>query len=182
MNFNDVARDKWYYDAVNYAYQNSLLVGMTDIDFEPDRKLSRAMITTILWRLEDEPQVQSNESFKDIARDSWYSKGVLWAEKNGIIFGYEDGEFRADREITREEVVTIIARYISFKDIKTAAKAENFADNSKISYWAKDSVKLLKTLNVINGREGNEFDPKANTTRAETAQLLMNMIENVLKK
>jgi hypothetical protein len=177
LKFKDLNKNAWYYEAVDYAYQNDLMVGMEEDEFAPDRKASRAMILSILWRLDGQHDVASESSFKDVSRGAWYEKAVIWAHKKGIVSGYDDGTFKPDGDITRQEIAIIVAKYLKLKGISTGAESQKFADDDSIAIWAKDSANFLKSLGIMQGREGNEFDPKAGTSRAETAQLLMNLIE-----
>jgi parallel beta-helix repeat protein len=176
ITFTDTSTDNWYYNAVKYVFERNLMVGMSDTEFAPDVKVTRGMISTILWRLDGEQPVLNQVPFKDVASDKWYAKSITWMKDNAISLGYEDGEFRPDRQITREEMATIIARYLEFKGVLAQGNAAGFADDFDISAWAKDSTARLKTLGIMGGRGDNDFDPKAQTSRAETAQILMNIL------
>ncbi|MDR0930797.1 MAG: S-layer homology domain-containing protein [Clostridiales bacterium] len=174
--FTDISANQWFFNSVNYVYQNGLMVGMTDTEFEPNRKATRAMIANILWRLESDDDVALDSLFKDVDKNAWHAKGIAWAKNSGLITGYEDGEFRPNGEITRQELATIIARYLKFKGEQNNINgAAEFLDIDGIAPWAKESCLFLKSNGVMQGREGNIFDPKAQTTRAETAQLLTNL-------
>ncbi|MDR0930309.1 MAG: S-layer homology domain-containing protein [Clostridiales bacterium] len=181
--FADVPLDAWFSAPIAYAVNNNLMIGTSNTYFEPDMSTTRAMIATILWRLEGEPVGAPDAEFSDVASDTWYTKSVAWGAANGIILGYGDGTFKPEQNITREEMATIIANYLRYKGIKDddSLLPHTFDDDNDIALWARDNVLFLKNLSVMKGRLNNLFDPYNTATRAETAQTLFNMIENVIK-
>jgi hypothetical protein len=179
MDFDDVTQDKWYYEPIKFAYDNNLMVGLSGSAFEPELPTTRAMIATILYRLENEPEIEKQAEYSDVSDNEWYTEAINWGDANDILYGYGNDIFKPEQDITREEMAAIIARYLEYKGVEIDASSEKFADNHEIGDWAKSSVDFARALNIIKGRGGNKFAPKAQATRAETAQILMNMISEV---
>ena len=174
--FTDVDANDWFYDAVKYAYDNKLMDGTSATTFAPNTSTSRAMVVTILWRMEGSPVVNYAMSFGDVASDTWYTEAVRWAASEGIVTGYTDTAFGPDDTVTREQLAAILYRYAQHKDYDVSAKGElnGFLDNTKVSDWAKDAMIWAVGADLMNGKNGSLLDPTGTATRAEVAQLLMN--------
>ena len=178
--FTDVAAGDWFYGAVEYAYENEMMGGISDTQFAPNANLTRGMIATILWRLEgastDAPAV-----FTDVAAGAWYADAVNWAAKNNIVGGYGDGLFGPDDNITREQMAAILYRYAQFKEYGVSAKGDlsGFADLSELSAWAEESMAWAVGAGLLGGKGDGVLDPAGTATRAEVAQILMNFCENI---
>lgn len=109
--FSDVSADAWYAEAVAYVQQQGLMNGNTTTEFAPEKSLTRAMLVTVLYRLEDEPTVSGDDGFDDTADGQWYSAAVLWAARQGVVNGYGEGLFGPDDNITQEQLNLIMSRY-----------------------------------------------------------------------
>jgi uncharacterized repeat protein (TIGR02543 family) len=109
--FADVASDDWYYDAVCYAAGQGLFAGITGTSFEPDTAMTRAMLVTVLYRLEGEPAVAGTNAFTDVEDGSWYTDAVIWASGNAIVSGYGGGLFGTNDAVTREQMAAVLYRY-----------------------------------------------------------------------
>lgn len=179
--FTDVKETDWYYDSVRYVYVNGLMNGTSDTEFAPAASLTRAMLVTVLWRLENEPVVNYLMPFDDVSQDIWYGEAVRWAVAEGIVNGVEDTKFAPDNNITREQIATIMYRYADYKGVApTGAWAIklDYADLAEISDYAIDGVMYCKLKEIMQGKENNNFAPKDNATRAEIATILQRYIEN----
>lgn len=178
--FGDIKETDWYYESVKYAYTNGLMNGTSDTEFEPNLSLTRAMLVTVLWRLENEPVVNFVMPFEDVSEDAWYAEAVRWAVCEGIVNGVEDTKFAPDSNITREQIATIIYRYAQYKDVApTGAWAIklDYADLADISDYAVDGVMYCKLKEIMQGKDDSNFVPKDNATRAEIATILQRFIE-----
>lgn len=176
--FDDVADDAWYADAVGYVNENSLMNGTSETTFEPDGQMTRAMLVTVLWRAAGEPAANGESMFEDIAADTYYADAVAWASGNNIVNGYSDDIFAPDDPVSRAQIVTILWRYAG----SPTAEAEDFMDENEIPDYASEAVDWAKANRIVNGREGDRFDPNGNATRAEVATILRNYLtleENV---
>ncbi len=183
--FSDVSADFWGADAVSFAASHELFKGTGKNTFNPDGHMTRGMFVTTLGRLaEIDVKKYPNSFFSDVPSNAWYSPYIGWASENGIISGYSYKVFRPDDIITREQMCTIINRYIKKFGIEFAktANIENFTDSSKISPWAKEAVNLCHQYGLIKGKNGNLFDPQGKVSRVEAATIYMNMINAGLRK
>jgi len=175
--FEDVHQKEWFYEDVVYVYLKGLMNGTSTqpMLFSPDLPLSRGMIVTALYRLEESPDVTSLDNpFKDVTQGMWYTAAVQWAAANKIVLGYGDDSFGPDDNITREQLATMIYRYQQYGGQSIAEVSEEylFVDEDQISSYAKTSVSVLSKQGVIIGKPGNIFDPVGYTTRAEFATIL----------
>ena len=138
--FSDVSGDAWYHDAVEYVYQNGLFSG-TGKEFLPDANMSRAMLVTVLFRLEQPEKADGQTSFADVEDGAWYRDGVLWAASSGIIQGVSETEFAPDAQITREQLSVILYRYAKQKGkVEESADLLSYSDAASISSYAKEAM------------------------------------------
>lgn len=172
--FRDVAEGSWYYDAVRFAYQNSLMSGTSANTFAPNTRLSRAMLAQILYNKEGKPQGIDGKDFPDVAAGTWYANAVKWAGAQGIVAGYGDGRFGPEDDITREQLATMLWRYDGSQQV--ADTQLDFHDADEISSYAKTAMQWAVKNGVIGGKGNKVLDPKGFATRAEVAQILKNYL------
>ena len=148
--------------------------GVTNTSFEPDSKLTRAMLVTVLYRYASEPKIYENKSFPDVSSDTWYSNAVAWAAEAGIVEGNDEGLFDPNSYITREQFAAIIFRYSEAFGYDTSASGNiiKYSDSYAISDWAQRALIWTTGANIINGKDNNLLDPKGNATRAEAATII----------
>jgi len=173
--FSDVKSKDWFFKSVAYCVTNQLLNGTGNGKFEPNAKLNRAMVATVLYRLAGEPDVNIKTNFTDIADGQWYTDAVVWAQSNAIVTGYEDDTFRPNAFITRQEMAAMITRYaknIAQMDTKPESKKIDFPDASSVASWAKESVAWCIENEIINGMDG-KVAPTGDATRAQFATIIM---------
>ena len=182
MKFTDVATSSWYYSAVKYMQDKGLMAGTSTTTFSPDMTTTRAMIVTILYRMENEPAATAS-TFPDVAAGQWYSNAVAWAAANGIVSGYDNGNFGPEDIITREQMAAILFRYASFKgyDVTKTADLSAFADAAQVSAYAADAMKWANAAGLISGTSATTLAPAGSATRAQAASILMRFCENVAK-
>ena len=172
--FNDVARDTWYYDAVEFVSVNGLMHGISSTLFTPDANLTRAQLAQILYNKEGKPAVSGSSAFVDVDPDTWYSDAVTWAAANGIVGGYGDGRFGPNDNITREQLAVMLWRYA---ESPTAADKElHFTDADKASVYALEALRWTEENGIISGNGNGILDPKGFATRAQVAQMLKNYL------
>ena len=183
MSFVDVPEYEWFYDDVYFVASNGLFNGTSETTFSPHAPMTRAMLVTVLYRLEGEPAVAGGSAFTDVKRDWWYTDAVNWAAKYGIIQGYSETEFRPDEHILREQMAAILYRYAAYKeyDVSKANKLTHYSDYSELSLYALDAMKWANAEGLINGRTLTTLVPKGTATRAEVAAILHRFVENVVK-
>lgn len=178
--FTDVKTGDWFYDAVSYVYTEGLMTGTGTYTFSPSAPTSRAMLVTILWRLQGEPYV-SGSSFNDVKSSAYYYDAVRWAARYGIVEGYEGNVFKPDDAITREQFAAILYRYAEYCKYSTSASTNlsAYKDNAKVSSWAGTAMKWAVAKGLFEGDNLGNLDPQGQTTRAAAAKLLMAFCENV---
>ena len=179
--FTDVNAADWFYGDVEHMHVNDVFSGITPTTFEPESPMTRAMIVTVLYRLEGSPGVEKlTNTYLDVESDMWYTPALLWASENGVVQGYEDGKFYPNSPVTREQLAAIIYRYIRLKDItlKRAVAEYDFVDEARIAGYAKEAVYAMQRAGIINGKTGNLFDPQGVAARAEVAAMLHRFMVN----
>ena len=179
--YADVAQDAWYYDAVAYAYENGLMEGVGGGSFAPAAVTDRAMLATLLWRLEGEPVVNYLMAFDDVAEGLWYSEAVRWASAEGVVSGVGDGSaFAPGSAITREQMAVMLYRYAQYKgyDVSQGGMAvREFDDYASVSEWARYAMEWAVAAGLISGTSGTTLSPQGQATRAEIAAILMRFAE-----
>ncbi len=180
--FTDVTKGDWFYDAVQYVYDKGMMNGVDGGRFAPNATTSRAMIVTILYRLENEPAVSGKSPFTDVAAGQWYTNAVAWAAANGIVTGTTDTTFAPNGNITREQMAAILYRYASYKglDVSRQADLSGYADANAISAYAKQAMAWANGQGLITGVTATTLRPDGNAVRAQAATILMRLCEQVL--
>ena len=179
--FTDVSADDWFYEAVQFVYENGLMDGVAGNLFAPNATLNRAMAVTILYRLEGSPDLDGENlgyPFADVDGNAWYSDAVYWARCNGIVDGVENNHFDPTGSLTREQMATVLYRYAQYKgaDVSASGDISGFADSANVSSWAVDAVKWAVGSGLVNGVEGNALAPQGTSTRAQAATVLMRFV------
>ena len=175
--FTDVAPGAWYYDAVSYVYANGLMDGTSATTFETNANMTRAMLVTILWRMEGEPVVNYIMPFTDVDGGAWYAEAVRWASSEGIVEGVSDTSFVPNAEITREQLAAILYRYAG--EPATAANLAGYADGASVSAYAVDAMRWCVEHGIITGTTATTLEPQGTATRAQAAAMLMRFAENL---
>ena len=175
--FIDIAPDAWYKDAVQYAYDNGLMTGVSATEFAPEQTTTRAMIVSILARLEG---VESAEAagFADVDDNDWYATAVNWAANVGVVNGYEDNTFRPNTAITREQLAAILMNYAAYKGYDVSARADlsHYSDADSISSWANDVLLWAVAEGLLTGVTDDTIAPQAHATRAQVAAILQRFL------
>lgn len=176
--FTDVKQESWYYEAVDYAAQNGIMNGVSVDTFAPENNITRADFVTILGRYVGvDTSFYKGSDFSDVNADTYFAPYIKWASEIGIVGGIGQNKFGPYSPITREQVAKIfyeiallIGENIKINDSLYAS----FTDNSSVSSWAAPAMKWAVSSGLING-SGNRIVPQGNTTRAQAAQLFMNL-------
>lgn len=172
--YTDIAKNSWYYEAVDYVVGEGYYKGVSSKEFAPDAMMTRAMFVTILSRY-DNTALKANESaYVDVPAGTWYTGAVNWAAYNGIVEGKGSGKFDPDGYVTREEMCTIIDRYVKSAGIELKAQSGSvsFKDSSSISSWASGEVQNCVKYGLVTGYPDGTFQPKATVTRAQVAAVI----------
>lgn len=181
--FTDVDQTQWYHEGIDFVVANDMMKGIGDNKFDPHGVTSRAMIVTILYRLEGEPTVTGASPFSDVKNDTWYTDAVIWAEANGIVNGYGDGKFGPDDDITREQMAKIMYNYAEYKgyDVSTRASLASFSDAGKISSWATEEMQWAVAVGLINGMGDGTVAPLDDAERCQVAAIFMRFCDKYVK-
>ena len=179
--YNDVTQEAWFYEAVKFVTENNLMKGVYDDEFSPNTNITRAMLVTILYRIEGEPAMSENGVFKDVRSGQWYTDAIAWAGLSGIVTGYSDGNFGPDDAVTREQLITILYRYGKSKELDVDVKTEltNYSDISQISDWALPAMQWAVAEGIIKGQTETALVPQGSATRAEIAAILERYLKNL---
>lgn len=174
--FRDVAPGAWYEEAVRYVYEAGLMQGTTGTTFSPGRTSNRGQIAAILHRLEGSPRA-GTPPFTDVAADSYCADAVAWAEKSNIVRGFEDGTFRPERRITRQQLAAILFRYLEHRGADTAGRADlsRFSDTAAVADYAREAMAWAVSAGLLQGRSDGTLDPAGSATRAQTAVILQRL-------
>lgn len=166
--FDDVPEGYWGYEAVQFVSSRELFAGTGDAVFSPDAPMTRAMVWTVLARLDG-----INTTGK-----IWYAAGQQWAMENGI----SDGT-NPNTEVTREQMAAMLYRYALLKEYDTAEKADlaDYADAASISDYAVEAMAWANAKKVINGVTATTLEPQMDAARVQVAQMLKSFCENVVK-
>lgn len=174
--FTDVGgAGTWYHEAVDYVLRTGLMSGYTSSLFGPDDNLSRAKFAQILYNRAGNPAVTGGSGFTDVLPGQWYTPAITWAARNGIVTGYGDGTFGPNDNITREQFAAILWRCMGSPD--AAGKELPFTDAEQASGYALEALYWAAENGVINGYSDGQLNPGGLTTRAQAAQMLMNLLQ-----
>ena len=173
--FRDVDRGQWYHDGVDYAVSHGLFKGVALDRFDPEGTMTRAMLVTVLYRLDGAPAIAPDTGFSDVPENEWYAQAIAWGKLRGIVDGVGGGKFAPEDKVTREQAATILYRYARYKGSDTSAAADisTFRDAASVSAYAEEPMAWSVAEGLIGGIEGNRLDPQGSATRAQLAVILM---------
>lgn len=181
--FTDVADSAWYAGAVDFASSHELFDGVGGGAFAPGGTMTRGMLATVLWRLENEEEVTVPDTFADVARGSWYEDGIVWANEHGIVTGYSSGSFGPDDNITREQLATMLWRYAGDlgMDVTAGGDLTAYTDSGSISGYAEEAMQWAVGTGLLTGKGRGVLDPGGNATRAEVATIMERLVGIIVK-
>ena len=182
VNFTDVKEGEWCYEAVKHVAGKGIMNGTSATTFEPNAVITRGMVVTILWNLENKPAAGENP-FTDVKEGEWYADAVAWAAANDVVAGYGNNIFRPEQLVTREEFATILRNYSNFKKYDTTKQADlsKYADASKIEEYAVQPVSWANAHAMINGVSDTELAPASGCTRAQAASILSSFLKQFVE-
>ena len=173
--FSDIAPDAWYKDAVQYAYDNGLMTGVSDTEFAPEATTTRAMIVSILARLEGVTTAEA-AGFADVNDNDWYATAVNWAANVGVVNGYEDNTFRPNTAITREQLAAILMNYAAYKGEDVSNRADLTSYTDQPSTWAEEAISWSVAEGLLTGVTADTLQPQGAATRAQVAAILQRFL------
>lgn len=176
--FTDVPTSAWFYDSVRNVYENYIMNGVSPTLFQPNGTMSRAMVATVLWRLEGEPEMDDTSVFTDVPRGQWYTQAITWAYEQGIITGYGGGRFGPQDNVTRQQLAAMLFRYAKTMDLDGGERASlsAYRDQGQVADWAREAFAWAVAKGHINGTSPTTLSPTGTATRAQCAAILTRML------
>ena len=180
--FTDLGENQWYESAIEYAYTHDIMEGMSETKFSPNTSLTRAQAVQILYNLEGQPTVTAATSFAD-STAHWAETPIAWAEQTGVVDGYEDGTFRPENNVTRQEFAQMMYNYAAYKgyDLNAEGDLSQFIDGDSVQEWAVTAMSWANGNALINGHDDGTLEPGGTTTRAQAASILMRFDQNLVE-
>ncbi|GEM_PF-742544 len=183
IEFSDVAKH-WAKSAVNDMGSRMVIDGTGGGKFTPNRDITRAEFAAILVRGLGLKPESGATSFSDVKASDWYSGVINTAYAYRLIDGFEDGTFRPNDKITREQAMLILSKAMiltGLTDTLSVPSAEEvlspYGDASKVAKWAQNGVAGSVQAGIVTGRSADTLAPKANMTRAEVAAIIQRMLQ-----
>lgn len=174
--FTDLARSDWYYEAVKFAYDQKLFNGVSEDHFAPGERVTRAMLSTVLFRLAGAPaQSGTGSIFSDVIPGEWYEAGIRWSSNQGIVNGIGEGRFAPQVNVTREQLAVMLYRYAGEylkADTQWRGDLAGFGDQAKISDWAREGLSWAVGTGIMNGDTNSKLNPGGSASRAEAATMI----------
>ena len=176
--FIDVRFNSYYIEGVGYCYENGLVNGLSPITFGPEVNITREQLATILWRAEGSHAPTQESPFTD-KPSNFAITAVQWIAEVGLMNGYPDGTFAPKKEISRQELVTVLYRYAQMCGMDTDATMDlnKFVDADEIGNYAKAAVAWAAAAGVVNGFPGDIFAPNESANRAQVATIIARMLD-----
>ena len=179
--FEDVKDTDWFAEPVDFTSSHELFQGVSETEFAPDKPMTRAMLVTVLFRLEDEPESAGELDFPDVTEGAWYADAVAWAAETELVTGTEKG-FEPNENVSREQIATILYRYVKSLGIDVSAKGDvsRFSDGDEVSDWASDAMAWAVEVGLFQG-DGEKLNPGGSAKRSEVAALMQRLVGIIVK-
>lgn len=174
--FADTASN-WAKDYISYVAVRGKVSGIGDNQFAPDRNVTRAEFLKMIFGALDIEVKDAKATVSDVKDTDWFAPYVAFATESGIVKGYEDGTFKPNNQITRQEMMVMLARCLEYKGIKTQPGKISFSDKSDLADWAKDATSRIVESGIITGFEDGTLQPLLNTRRSDCAVVMMRCIK-----
>ena len=181
--FTDLDMDAWYHNGVHWVLEEGVMVGTGADTFSPNAATTRAMLVTILWRMEGAQEPESTETaFTDLDENGWYRKAVLWAFQEGLTAGTSETTFSPDDPLTRQQLAVFLRRYAEYReaDVSASADLSGYTDADSVSDYALLAVKWAVAVGLISGTSQTTLSPRDSATRAQIATMLWRLCTDVI--
>lgn len=176
--FDDVNKNDWFYTDVIFVFNNKIMTGTSESKFSPDTTLNRAMMITILHRIDGNNSIYEKDIFNDVEKNSWYENAVNWGYENKIVAGTSENTFAPMDNLTREQLCVMLYNYTKHIGIKTEfADISHYSDEKTVSDWAKDAVSWAVQTKIVTGKGNNLLAPEDSASRAEAAAVIRRYTE-----
>ena len=177
--YTDVKPSRWSYDSIMYVSDNGLMNGKGEGKFAPAEVMTRAMVVTVLYRLEGSPTIEYSPVFDDVKAGKWYTDAIIWASDMGIVNGTGEGKYEPMSNVTREQLATIILRFADYKYYITDDRRDitAFDDYSRIREYAREALSWANAKGLITGVTDTTIKPRAGATREQFAAILERFVK-----
>ncbi|MGO4541325.1 choice-of-anchor I family protein [Paenibacillus sp. 2TAB19] len=185
----DDAASHWAKPAIDSLASKLIVSGVDENHFAPNKSITRAEFTAIIVRSLGLNEAAAGSSFSDVSASKWYAGAIQTAVQAGVISGYDDGTFRPELTITRQEMASILMKAVRYADANTAAtiaaKAESLnplsaiKDAGSIAAWAKTAAAEALAAGIVEGKAAGTFAPAAKATRAEAVTMLQRTLKQI---
>lgn len=167
----------WAESYIEYGIEAGYISGYADGTFLPDKTVTRAEFSKMINNAVKLTSAgDAKGDFNDVVSKDWFFEEVKKAENAGYINGYEDGSFRPNNTVTRQEAAVILSRIVL--PVEERANVDSFGDGASIDNWAKDSVSMIAAKGYIKGDDKGNFNPKGALTRSQAAKLICEFVKN----
>lgn len=178
--FSDVSSTSWASGVIKSMAAKHILEGISATEFNPQSEVTRAQFAAIITRALG-LKAGSTPSFADVDSKSWYAGAVAAVNEAGIVLGRSKDAFAPNERITREEMAVMIVRAYEYLQGSRVSQASDtaagaFSDYSQIHSWAKNAAGIALQAGLIKGRGNQQFAPQGSMTRAESAQVIANLM------
>ncbi|MCP1309650.1 putative Ig domain-containing protein [Paenibacillus tyrfis] len=181
VSFGDL-QGHWAKSTIESLASKLIVQGRKADAYEPEGRVTRAEWAALLVRSLGLNVSQEKAPFGDVKDGDWFASAVGAAHKAKLIDGYEDGTFRPNQTVTREELAAMTARAIKYVGAKPAdirSAGESFQDSANISAWAGDAVRQAVKAGIIEGDDQGRFRPADSASRAEAATMLYRLLKAI---
>ena len=182
--YTDVSKEDWFYQSVETVRINEYIPGTSKTTFSPNTPADRVTIASALYNADhangERPFVYTTK-FVDVDENDPYATAIWWAQSNGIVNGVGDNKFNPYGYVTRQDFAVMLHRYMKYCkfELPPIEDAKVFADDGEIADYAREAVKTLNVLGIMNGKGNDIIDPRGNVTRAEAAAMLHRMMNKM---
>lgn len=179
--YPDVPPDAWFFDDVVKATEYGILNGKEDGIFDPNGNTTRAEAAKVLFTISGDDRVAYSPIFNDVPNSVWYAPAVMWAARNDVVNGYEDNTFRPDAQITRQDFVVLLYRYLG-SPATNGDVLKGYSDYKRIPPYAINALEWGVEVGLLRGYENNTLRSENNVSRAELAALIVRFYEKFIQK
>ena len=183
--FTDLSAGKWYETAIRYALKNKYCNGTGNNSFEPEKKITKAELLQMLWKMDGKLQANLFIRYDDVKSGDWYTEAVRWALAKGIIEPKSETEVGVKDFCTREEVASIIYKFIKSQGGGFTGAWMFYwdkADRAEVSPDCMEACMYVSMHKIMIGKSDSTFNPKDDITRAEVCQIVYNYLTNYSAK
>lgn len=175
-NYTDVPKNSWYSNAVIYLTNRGILGGVSDTEFAPNGKVTRAQLCQTIYAMQGKPRDLWKYGFSDVPDGQWYTDAVNWCAQKRYVTGYPDRSFHPNQVITREQMALILYQFNKDVKYKVTNVDENtvlqFKDRDQISDYARTAMLWAVDQRLFAGTGDGQLEPQGEVTRAQLAVIL----------